>query len=161
MNLDVSLIQSRIDVALAARRARQQARLDMPEVWLPVVLEAISGIARLGVVVDRATVKYGGLRIVMRTQDTEARAIEAEAAAECARLSGFTELRFLVLVRCRQFGPERVGRALANDPAALEALRASHSSRPSEALAEVLRTVDEHLQADLVVGLRAFLTGQG
>ena len=65
---DVSLIQSRIDVARASRKARQMARLDMPEPWQPVVLSSIGRLARQGVVVERATVEYGQLRIIMSTQ---------------------------------------------------------------------------------------------
>lgn len=52
------------------------------------------------------------------------------------------DLRFLVLVRARQLGPDRVARALARDVDALEHLRASHSAQPSVALADLLRAAD-------------------
>ena len=240
---DVSLIQSRIDVARASRKARQMSRLDMPEPWQPVVLSSIGRLARQGVVVERATVEYGQLRIIMSTQDPVAREIEAEAARACARacatcgepadsysnympacylhesssgrafaalyvrgafptlseawiwwrtpqaeLAGWqpckiatqeggddrvrellrairvarnSDVRFLVLVRCRQVGPDRVGRALSRDHATLEAIRASHAAQPSELLAEALHAADMYLQADAVGLFGAFLARQG
>jgi hypothetical protein len=82
---EVSMIQSKIDLARATRKARQMARLDMPEPWQPVVLSSIVQIARHGVVVERATVEYGQLRIIMACRDPVAREIEAEAARVCAR----------------------------------------------------------------------------
>lgn len=150
---DVSLIQTRLDVARASVRARQLARQDMPEPWVPVVLDALAEIARLGVVVERAAVEFGCLRIIMATQDQAARAIEERAAIECARLSGMDELRLLVLTRCRQLGPDGFGRVLASDRDALEAVRGSHAQQPSRVLAVALAAADAAmaLGADRVV----------
>lgn len=145
---DVSLIQTRLDVARASRRARQLARQDMPEPWVPVVLDALAEIARLGVVVERATVEYGCLRIIMATPDQAARAIEERAAIECARLASIDELRHLVLARCRQIGPEKFGHSLARDREALEAVRGSHAKAPSRVLAAALAAADAALALD-------------
>lgn len=158
---DVSLIQTRLDVARASRRARQLARQDMPDLWLPVVLDALAKLADLGVVVDRASIEFECLRISMATRDEGARAIEARAARECARLSGMDDLRLEVLVRCRQIGPERLGHELAHDRHKLEAVRRSHALQPSRALAVLLAAADATLAADAVGVMHTFLARQG
>jgi hypothetical protein len=161
VNDDVSVIQSKLDVARASRRARQLARLDMPAAWLPIVLDALAQLAQLGIAVDRASVEHGCLRICMPTRDERARSIETQAAIACARQSGVDELRLCVLVGCRQVGPEQVGRALARDRAMVEMLRASHELQPSRALAVVLAAADATQCSAGVPTVGKFLAGPG
>ena len=144
------MIQSKIEVARAVRRARQLARQDLPEAWLPIVLDALAQLGRQGVRVDRATVEHGCLRIVMPTTDERARAIEARAAHACALIAGMDEMRFVVWTNCRRLGPRAVGRALALEKRALEAIRDSQARRPSRALAAVLDAAYAALPVDPV-----------
>jgi hypothetical protein len=139
---EVSLIQSKLEVARASRRARKLARQDLPELWVPVVLDALGQLARLGIAVDRATAEYGCLHIIMPTRDPHARAIEAQAARTCATLSGMDDLRFRVLVSGRQRGPTETGRALAQDRTTVEAVREAHQLEPSNMLAAILAAAD-------------------
>lgn len=139
---EISLIQTKIDMARASRRARESARQDLPDLWVPVVLDALSQLARLGIAVDRATAEHGCLHIIMPTTDPHARAIEAHAAKTCAHLSGMDDLRFRVLVSGRQRGPTETGRALAQDRTMFEAVREAHRLEPCRMLAAILAAAD-------------------
>ena len=52
------------------------------------------------------------------------------------------DLRFLTLVRLRQYGAEKVVRALLRDPEALAQLRLAHTAKPSEAIKKLLEAID-------------------
>lgn len=64
----------------------------------------------------------------------------AEENGQRARLA--EDQRLLVLVRIRQVGIERVAKALAADAEALQLVRESHATRPSEVLALLLDSFD-------------------
>ena len=52
------------------------------------------------------------------------------------------DLRFLTLVRLRQFGAEKVTRALLRDPEALAQLRLAHAAKPSDVIEKLLEAID-------------------